>query len=353
MSMSSTITSNTFSLSARARLARFLHLDPDRDAGKIIALTPDASTREYFRIPWKGEQPAAAAIAAVYPESFDPETQPFLDVTRLFAEANLPVPNILAVDGTTGIIVQEDFGDRQLGHLVDAASEPEREEYIKQAISLIAQIQRATDLAYKRDSVSSRIAFDEAKLMWELNFFLEHYFGSLRGEPVGEANGAELKAEMGAIARELAARPRVLCHRDFHVANLMVDAHGRLRVMDYQDARMGPVTYDLVSLILDRRTAPPEESEVRARALFFLEERARLGLEQLEVGDFTREFTLMTVQRCLKAVGTFSFQTAKRGRGSFYGRFINPMLLIVLEAAERLERFPALRSAISTRLEAK
>ena len=76
----------------------------------MLALTPDASTREYFRIPWKNSR----AVAAVYPEPFDPEIHPFLDVSRLFADAGLPVPKILDVDSLNGIIVQEDFGDQQL-----------------------------------------------------------------------------------------------------------------------------------------------------------------------------------------------------------------------------------------------
>ena len=65
-------------------------------------------------------------------------------------------------------------------------------------------------------SISSRLAFDEAKLAWELNFFFEHYFGSLRHETLSHGEAAELKVELNDIAAELSARPRVLCHRDFH-----------------------------------------------------------------------------------------------------------------------------------------
>ena len=342
----SQITSHAFRTSARERLSEYVSRSGG-DAAKVVALTPDASTREYFRIPWK----TGEAVAAVYPEPFDPEIHPFLDVTRLFAEAALPVPEILDVDALNGIIVQEDFGDKQLRRLFESASEDERESYIEQAVGLIANIQSATALAYERQSIASRLAFDEAKLSWELDFFMEHYFKSLRGEELKHGDEAQLRAELNDVSAELAARPRTLCHRDFHPSNLMVDAEGRLRIIDYQDARMGPASYDLVSLLLDRRTTMPSLAEVRERRLFFLEERRSRGLEAIDPDDFAYEFRLMTVQRCLKAVGTFSFQTGVVGRGEFYAQFINPMLQIVVQAAEWLERFPLLRAMLRERID--
>jgi aminoglycoside/choline kinase family phosphotransferase len=235
---------------------------------------------------------------------------------------------------------------------LETASEEEREDYLEQAISLIADIQAATTLAEERHSIASRLAFDEAKLSWELDFFVEHYFKSLRGETLKHGDEAQLRAELNDVAAELAARPRTLCHRDFHPSNLMVDAKGRLRIIDYQDARMGPASYDLVSLLLDRRTTMPSLAEVRERRLFFLDERRSRGLAGIiDPDDFAYEFRLMTVQRCLKAVGTFSYQTAVMGRGEVYAQFINPMLEIVVQAANWLNRFPLLRSTLRARLD--
>ncbi|HEX3560203.1 MAG TPA: phosphotransferase [Pyrinomonadaceae bacterium] len=342
----SQITQHAFRTVARERLAEYV-ARAGGDTERIVALTPDASTREYFRIPWK----KSSAIAAVYPEPFDPEVHPFLDVTRLFAEAGLPVPEILNVDALAGIIVQEDFGDRQLRRAFESASDDEREAYLEQAISLIADVQAATPLASERDSIASRLAFDEAKLSWELEYFLEHYFVSLRGERLKHGEEAQLRAELNDVSAELAARPRTLCHRDFHPSNLMVDAAGRLRIIDYQDARMGPSSYDLVSLLLDRRTTLPSLAEVRERRLFFLEERRSRGLENIDPDEFAYEFRLMAVQRCLKAVGTFSYQTATLGRGETYAQFINPMLKIVAQAAEWLDRFPLLRATLRARFD--
>jgi aminoglycoside/choline kinase family phosphotransferase len=345
MSHPSSITTNAFTASAHERVADYVRR-AGGDAGAVVALTPDASTREYFRIPWRG----ATAVAAVYPEPFDPEVHPFIDVTRLFEAARLPVPAILDVDPATGVITQEDLGDRQLRRAFESATEDEREAYVERAVSLIADIQAATPLAYERHSIASRLAFDEAKLAWEMDYFVEHYFKSYRRERLSHGAEAELRAELNDIAAELSARPRVLCHRDFHTSNLIVDSKNRLRVIDHQDARMGPASYDLVSLLLDRQTAPPSLAEIRARRLFFLEERKRRGLEAITPDDFLREFRLMTVQRCLKACGTFSYQTGVGGRADAYERFIQPMILIALQAAEWLDRFPALRRTLGARV---
>lgn len=114
---------------------------------------------------------------------------------------------------------------------------------------------------------------------------------------------------------------------------------------------MGPASYDLVSLLLDRQTTMPSLAEVRGHRLYLIEERRRCGLDMLDPDEFALEFRLMTVQRVLKAIGTFSYQTAVCGRGETYAQFIQPMLLIVLQAAEWLNRFPALRNAITTRID--
>jgi aminoglycoside/choline kinase family phosphotransferase len=345
MSAPKPVISNVFESSASDRLARFI-TQQGIASKEVIPLTPDASTRKYYRIGWKKR----TAIAAVYAEPFDPEFHPYLDVTRLFLDCDIPVPEIYEVDGSAGIIVQEDLGDRQLYQLYQEESEEQCDQYKEDAIALIAKIQKATDRAYETQSIASRLAFDEAKLSWELDFFFEHYFGSLRGETLRHAEVAELKAELNDIAAELAAVPRVLCHRDYHASNLMIDPKKRIRVVDHQDARMGPASYDLVSFLLDRQPCPPSLAELRGHRLFFLEERRLLGLDPIDPDDFALEFRLMTIQRCLKATGTFSCQTAVYGRGAIYEQFIEPTLQIALQAADWLERFPTLRRMLKERI---
>ena len=345
MSSAKQVISNAFESSALERLTRVLSQNGIKNHD-VIALTPDASTRNYFRVGWK----KGTAVAAVYPEAFDPEFHPYLDVTNLFLKSDIPVPQIYAVDGPAGVIVQEDLGAQQLFRVFEAEPEERCDEYKQQAISLIARIQKATDTAREMNSIASRLAFDEAKLSWELDFFFEHYFGNYRKESFSHAETAELRAELNDIAAELAAAPRVLCHRDYHGANLMVDPKGRLRVIDHQDARMGPASYDLVSFLLDRQPNPPSLAELRDYRLFFLEARRKAGLAILDPDEFACEFRLMAIQRGLKATGTFSYQTAVAGRGVYYESYIKPTLQIVLQAAVWLDRFPALQRILKARI---
>lgn len=326
-------------MKALERLQNFLQKNGQPKA--IEPLTPDASTREYFRIRWNG----APAIACVYNELFIPEEHTYLDVTRLFSAASLPVAEVFAFDGADGVIVHEDFGDTILRDVLLHSNEAAREEYLEAAISLIARIQAATEKAYELDSVASRLSFDFEKLSWELDFFTTHYFETLRRSPLNSADAVRLKNELDEVARQLAGRARVLAHRDFHAANLMLDSRGDLRIIDHQDARIGAASYDLVSLLLDRVTVLPTPEWLAGKRRFLLDERERLGLESISEADFTHEFRLQTIQRCLKAIGTFSYQSVNRGK-TYFLEYIDPMFGIVLRAAENLDEFPALQEII-------
>jgi aminoglycoside/choline kinase family phosphotransferase len=101
--------------------------------------------------------------------------------------------------------------------------------------------------------------------------------------------------------------------------------------------------------LTDRQPQPPSLAEVRAHRLFFLDARRQQGRPAIDPDDFSKEFRLMTIQRGLKAIGTFSYQTAVCGRGAFYEKHIRPTLQIVLQAAEWLERFPVLQRMINER----
>lgn len=314
-------------------------------------LTPDASARKYYRIA-TANRPQEALIVSLYPSPFDPNDNSFLDVTKLFEQANLPAPKIIDVAGTEGVILQEDLGDVSLAQWLseaeDRGDDAGGEEMLRRSIELIARIQAATVLAYTMNSVASHLAFDEDKLSWELNYFFDHFFGSYRQHQFADAEADAIKRDLQSIAVELSARPRTLTHRDYHAMNLMVDANGELRIIDHQDARMGPATYDLVPLLVERRLQPVDESWVEARQDLFLSLRDKMGLPKIEVGDFRYEFNLMTIQRQLKAIGTFSYQTAVVGRGVVYEQYIEPAVTTVLRAMSKpgMKEFPALRATL-------
>jgi aminoglycoside/choline kinase family phosphotransferase len=320
---------------------------------RFQALTPDASTRKYYRV-FSGADSDETFIVSLYPTPFNAHENSFVDSSRLFERAGLPAPRIINVADTDGIILQEDLGDTSLAKWLSDASElgdfKGAEEMMRRAIQLVAQIQATTQIAYEMNALASRLAFDEDKLSWELNYFFDHFFGSLSKRPFEAEEADAIKLDLQAIAAELAARPRLLTHRDYHGMNLMVDAAGALRIIDHQDARMGPATYDLVPLLVERRLEPVDESWVEEQRNFFLRAAAKLGLPPVEPEEFEYEFHLMTVQRQLKAIGTFSYQTAVVGRGEFYEKYIEPSIATVLRAMAKpgMKEYPALRKALET-----
>ncbi|MBX7170132.1 MAG: phosphotransferase [Pyrinomonadaceae bacterium] len=328
----------------RQRLEEFLA--ENNQPPVISQLTPDASTREYFRVRWF-EKPA---IGCVYPfnDLCKGQFDACLDVTNVFLTANLPVAKIFASDAEKAIIIHEDFGDTILRDVLLKSDETERERLLNEAITMIAKIQAATKTAFELNSISSKLKFDEEKLLWELNFFKTHYFESLMKTPLSEIENEAIEKEFIEIAWELESHAKVLTHRDFHAANLMLE-HGEIKIIDHQDARLGSTTYDLVSLLLDRVTILPTPEWLAEKRRFFLDERESLGLETLDEQDFSNEFRLQTIQRCLKAIGTFSFQSTFRQK-TYFIQYIKPMFQIVLRACENLNRFPNLQKILGAQI---
>ena len=162
------------------------------------------------------------------------------------------MPAILHHSDALGIIGLQDLGDVTLQAHLGAATPDEHAALYRQAVSFIAQLQqRGAELAVATSYPPYRIAFDTDKLSWELEFFFKHFLRRLsrRGTRSSTVQRA-LSEEWSAMVKELAAEPRVLCHRDYHSRNLMLH-DGSLFIIDFQDARMGPDTYDLVSLLRD------------------------------------------------------------------------------------------------------
>jgi aminoglycoside/choline kinase family phosphotransferase len=276
--------------------------------GKVIPLTGDASDRRYFRVLLRGAPPI---VLALHSGPIDVETMPFVAVAQLLREVPLPVPAILHHSNALGILGLEDLGDVTLQAHLGAATPGEHAALYRQAVSFIARLQkRGAELASEAFP-PYRVAFDVEKLTWELEFFVKHYVIAYRGAAPTEPERDALRGEWSAIVEELAGEPRVLCHRDYHSRNLMLH-EGALYIIDFQDARMGPDTYDLASLLRDSYVdlTPAQVDELIA---FFLALKTGSGEPtRAEEAEFRRRFDLMALQRNLKALGTFGYQTSTR-----------------------------------------
>lgn len=317
------------------------------DPHTVTAINADASTRDYFRIN-RGEE---SQVACIYPSSFvDGETHPYVDVSNLFTEGGVRVPRIEDVLPELGVIILEDVGDTLLRERLLKSPAASSAILMEGAIGIIADIQATTAHAFERHSIASQLKFDFEKLNWELEFFTEHYFKSYRKSSTDPAEG--FVGELRSLASQLAERAVTVTHRDFHAANVMVHPQGDLVVIDHQDARIGSIAYDLVSLLLDRIESPPDESTLEGWIDVFLSKRIERKLPEISRGAFLEEFRLQSIQRCLKAIGTFSYQTAVRGRDG-YEKYILPMFEVVLRSATALGEFPHLQAAIEEELKSQ
>jgi len=256
------------------------------------------------------------------------------------------VPRILAHSDALGIIALQDLGDVTLQAHLGAASPAEHAALFRQAVAFINAIQRRGEDLASPEYMPYRIAFDVEKLTWELQFFTKHFLEAYRGARIGGTSREALATEYTAIAEELAAEPRVLCHRDYHSRNLMLH-DGQLYIIDFQDARMGPDTYDLVSLLRDSYV-DLTDAQVDELIAFFLALRSRgTGTGGDDAQRFRERFDLMALQRNLKALGTFGFQAATRAN-PVYIQYMPRTLTYARTNLERHARFGRLRELLAS-----
>ena len=327
----------------RARIEQFLADGGLAQRGaSVVALTGDASDRRYFRVLVPQD---ATQVLAVHPGPIDFEQLPFVNVASLLAAMPVPLPRILAHSNELGIIALQDLGDVTLQAHLGAATQAEHAALYRQAVGLIETLQRRGAALAAPGYLPYGIAFDVEKLTWELNFFVKHYLEAYRGATFDEAPRAALAGEFAAIVEELAAEPRVLCHRDYHSRNLMLH-ESQLYIIDFQDARMGPDTYDLVSLLRDSYV-DLTENQVDELIAFFLALRGQgMGTGGSDAQRFRERFDLMALQRNLKALGTFGFQAATRGN-PVYIQYIPRTLEYARLNLGRHPRFGRLRELLA------
>lgn len=306
-------------------------------ASRVFPLTGDASDRRYFRIlPPRGE----SFVLAVYSAPFDPHTLPFVNVAELFEAVPVPVPRIVGEAGDLGVLALQDLGDVTLqAHLGAGPAETHAAHYRKAAAFIEALQRRGLELADRR-FLPYGIAFDEQKLTWEFDFFIKHFLEAYRGVALAPPERHALRTEFALIVEELAAEPRVLCHRDYHSRNLMLTG-GQLYIIDFQDARLGPDTYDLVSLLRDSYVDISGETLNEFIAYFL----ALKGCTEVQ-GEFRRRFDLMAVQRNLKALGTFGYQTTARAN-PVYIQYMARTLRYARENLHKYSRFGKLIDILS------
>jgi aminoglycoside/choline kinase family phosphotransferase len=308
---------------------------------RVVPLTGDASDRRYFRI-LMADGPSI--VLSLYSAPFDFSKLSFVNVARLLERMPVPIPTVIGHADDIGVLALEDLGDVTLQAHLGAASAAEHAALYREAVALIATLQKRGGELASPDYIPYTIAFDVEKLTWELDFFIKHFVEAYRGVVISPAALGELRREFAGLIEELASEPRVLCHRDYHSRNLMLH-HGKLYIIDFQDARLGPDTYDLVSLLRDSYVDLPDQT-VEDLIAYFLAVKG----DTREAARFRKRFDVMALQRNLKALGTFGYQTTAR-RNPVYIQYIPRTLRYVRNNLEHLPRFARLRELLAAHVD--
>jgi aminoglycoside/choline kinase family phosphotransferase len=327
---------------AQTRLQEYLDqhgLTPD--VTTVLPLTGDASDRQYFRVLMRDGD---SIVLALHAGPIDFASLPFVTVSGLMRAIPLPVPELLHHSNALGIIAQQDLGDVTLQAHLGAASAEEHAALYREAVLFVARLQQRGHELASLEYPPYQVAFDTDKLSWELEFFYKYFIQQYRGASPGLHIQQALSQEWSAIVEELAAESRVLCHRDYHSRNLML--HGdSLYIIDFQDARMGPDTYDLASLLRDSYVDLTPSQVDELIAYFVVLTRGGGGSADV-TSEFRRRFDLMALQRNLKALGTFGYQTVTRGN-TVYIQYIPRTLNYVRANLTKYPRFGRLQELLA------
>ncbi|MDD5405697.1 MAG: phosphotransferase [Sulfurovaceae bacterium] len=282
------------------------------DKYSIEIASSDASFRSYYRVKKDGNS------YVLMDSSRQKESLvPFLDMQHRLFGAGVRVPQVLQKNLELGFLILEDFGST---HLLDILNADNQEKYYKKAIEQIILMQK-TD-------VNGLSPYDKDFLLFEMNLCDEWYLQKHLNISLDSEQKTRLDTVLEIIADEVLSQPNgYFVHRDFHSRNIMIDSNDDLGVIDFQDARVGAVTYDLVSLLKDCYYEI-SESKRKDLALYF-RDKADIKADD---ETFLRWFDMMGLQRHIKVLGIFARLYHRDGKDG-YLKDIPLTLKYVLETA--------------------
>ncbi|HEY6085823.1 MAG TPA: phosphotransferase [Nitrospira sp.] len=295
---------------------------------KLAPLAGDASNRRYFRIELQEKSARSLILMQLAePEAFKQSEEavsgathqiaelPFLNVRHHLAKAGVSVPVLYYYDQAAGLLYLEDFGDRTLSEAALDATPQALEAQYRQAVDVLVQMQIKATSPADPNCLAFHRSFDVPLLMWEFDHFIEYGIEARQGRPMLDEDRQAIRGEFQKIAEQLAGQPRVFVHRDYHSRNLMVDGE-RLGVIDFQDALMGPTTYDLASLLRDAYIAL-DEALIDRLIDHYLDRLAAQRHLWTNRDAFRRLFDFTSIQRNLKAAGRFVYIDRVKGNPKF------------------------------------
>ena len=304
------------------QLKNWLSSELDFSEYTLEPASSDASFRRYFRVVHAGE----SLVVMDAPPSRE-DTRPFVQVSGMLAGLGLNVPQVIDEDPEQGFLLLSDLGSRPY---LDALNDETVERLYGDALGALATIQACTP------GDAPLPAYERTLLLNEMELCREWLIGKHLGLALTGQQSSMLDAAFDLLADSALQQPQVCVHRDYHSRNLMLTESNNPGILDFQDAVIGPVTYDLVSLLRDCYIDWPRE-RVEDWALGYQTLALQSGVLQEGHDDpqqFLRWFDLMGMQRHLKAAGIFARLNHRDGKPGYLGD-IPRTLGYVVEVASR------------------
>jgi aminoglycoside/choline kinase family phosphotransferase len=304
---------------------------------EVFQLAGDASARRYYRVATDTE----AWVLMVWEPFKDDGNYPFLSVRDHFAKHGVAVPNVIAKAPDQGLVLLEDLGDLTLERKFwENQSHQTVVPFYRQAIDELIKMHYPSTFD-RNECTAFKMEFDVEKLSWELNYGRDHLLSKLCGIKFSEIEKKELDRIFLKISTTLHEEPKFIAHRDYHSRNVMIKM-GKARIIDFQDARLGPVQYDLVSLLRDSYVNM-DEPIARELIGYYLDRRKEVRapsgrLEDPSLEKFMRIYEVQTVQRCFKACGSFaSFYNLRSD--TRYLKYLVPTLQTVKKSLSTFDEY--------------
>ena len=292
----------------------------------VTPLEKGGSERKFYRIRFGDE-----SMIFVKYSGHKEENRHYVDIARFLNGAGVPVPEIHHHDSEEGLIWMQDLGEQDLWSFRNASWTPRRALYESTLEGVLRMHAQATKLANGADLRLERV-FDTDLYLWEQGYFFENCLGNYFQTPESELVELAALPALRGSAESLAARPRVLVHRDFQSQNVMIN-EGAAWLIDFQGMRYGLAQYDLASLLYDPYVALT--SDERCELLAFYKKRLEQNGTPVD-SDFDEIFRWCALQRLMQALGAYGFLGLKKNRPDFLAH--TPVALrSLLEVASALD----------------
>jgi len=300
---------------------------------EVVPLAGDASSRRYYRI----VKNDISNVLMVWEPFIDDANYPFLSVHAHFQKHNVLVPKIVAKAPSLGLVLLEDLGDLTLERKFwENQNQSVALPFYKQAIDELIKIHYPASQDREANCVAFRVAFNTEKLLWEMNYGRDHLLDKFCQLKLSPAVRGELDSIFVDICAALDREDKIICHRDYHSRNIMLK-HGKTRIIDFQDARLGTIQYDLVSLVHDSYVDLSETSRDEILE-YYLAQAKDHRILPISRDAFYATFRLQTIQRCFKACGSFaSFYNMREDRR--YLKYLSPTIKTVANVLQQYNSY--------------